>query len=125
MPTEPRTTCSTCGATILSTTATRTGGLCMACKQGIRQNIEAAKVYYRQQRLPDPFRDHWTALVRRVHNMPDGFNYLSPLEQTYYSVSILVGEAYNGGVPQFFSKSSGSIFPEDVPGFGGWGTLCC
>ena len=63
----------------------------MACKQGIRQHIEAAKVYYQQQRQPDSFRDYWTALVHRVHDTPDGFYRLSHSEQTYYLVTVLQG----------------------------------
>ena len=37
--------CRTCGNLILSTTAARTGGLCMPCKGGYRENIENGKRY--------------------------------------------------------------------------------
>jgi hypothetical protein len=42
--------CKECGAEILPTTAQATGGVCMACKNGIRKNIEKSKEYYRQER---------------------------------------------------------------------------
>jgi hypothetical protein len=90
---------------MLATTAARTGGVCMACKQGIRQQIEAGKAYYRKQREPDSFRDYWTNLVRRVHTAPDGFYRLSSVEQIYYAVVVLRGEVYNGGMHQFFFNS--------------------
>lgn len=35
--------CPKCGALILPTTATATGGVCMPCHKGIRQDIEAAR----------------------------------------------------------------------------------
>jgi hypothetical protein len=101
---------------MLATTAARTGGLCMACKQGIRQHIESAKVYYQDLRQPDPFRDYWTALVHRVHDTPDGFYRLSPHEQTYFSVCLLDGEVYNGGMHQFFHNSSGDYYAEALRG---------
>jgi len=109
---------------MLASTAARTGGLCMACKQGIRQHIEAAKVYYRDQRQPDPFRDYWTALVHRVHDTPDGFYRLSADERTYYSVCVLHGEVYNGGMYQFFSNS-GSYYHEALRGLEQLGATRC
>src|SRR5687767_5187719 len=115
MPNSPQAICSQCGATILATTAARTGGLCMACKQGIRNNIEASKAYYKRQREPDPFRDHWSILVHRVHES-DGFHDLSPQEQTYFTVTVLEGEVYNGGMDQFFFNSSGDYYREAVRG---------
>ena len=42
-PSATQATCLECGATMLAATAARTGGFCMACKQGIRSNIEASK----------------------------------------------------------------------------------
>ena len=125
MSSAAQVTCSACGATMLASTAARTGGLCMACKQGIRQNITAAKVYYQQQRQPDTFRDYWTALVHRVHDTPDGFYRLSPQEQTYFSVSVLSGEVYNGGMHQFFFNSSGDYYSEALRGLEELGALRC
>src|SRR5215510_3585447 len=125
MSSAPQATCSACGATMLATTAARTGGLCMACKQGIRKSIEASKVYYQQQRQPDPFRDHWTALVHRVHNAPDGFYRLSEHEQTYYLVCMLQGEVYNGGVVQFFDNSSGDFYGETLDALMELGAVRC
>lgn len=116
-------TCPECGATMLAVTAARTGGLCMACKQGIRKHIESAKAYYQQQKLPDPFRDYWEDLVHRVHAAPDGFFRLSPPEQTYFSVCLLDGEVYNGGIIQFFLNSSGDYYAETLRGLEDLGAM--
>ena len=97
----------------------------MACKQGIRKHIESARVYYQQQRLPDPFRDYWRDLVRSVHDTPDGFYRLSPQEQTYFSVCLLDGEVYNGGMHQFFYNSSGDHYAEALRGLEELGALRC
>jgi len=110
---------------MLATTAARTGGLCMACKQGIRQHIEAAKVYYQQQRQPDPFRDYWTSLVHRVHDVPDGFYRLSHPEQTYFLVTVLQGEVFNGGIGQFFDNSSGDFYRETLDALEELGAMRC
>ena len=42
--------CKRCGAEILPATAQATGGVCMACKNGIRKDIEKSKDYYRKER---------------------------------------------------------------------------
>jgi uncharacterized protein DUF4375 len=99
---------------MLAATAARTGGLCMACKQGIRKDIEAAKEYYQQQRQPDPFRDHWKGLVDRVYRAPDGFHRLSHHERTYYLGCVLEGEVYNGGIAQFFDNSPGDYYRDTL-----------
>ena len=113
---EAKSICIECGATILAATAARTNGLCMACKQGIRKHIESSKKYYEELRKPDPFRDYWKDSVRRVHQTPEGFAGLSPKEKTYFSVCILDGEVYNGGLSQFFSNHSGEYFAEALNG---------
>ncbi len=110
---------------MLATTAVQTGGLCMACKQGIRKSIEASKVYYQQQRQPDPFRDHWKMLVQRVYGAPDGFYRLSPHEQTYYLCCRLEGEVYNGGLGQFFDNSSGEFYQETLDALAELGAARC
>ncbi len=125
MPSAAQATCSQCGATMLAATATRTGGLCMACKQGIREHVEAAKIYYQRQRQPDPFRDFWTSLVHRVHDAPDGFFRLSHPEQTYYLGTVLQGEVFNGGVGQFFDNSSGDFYRETLTALEELGAMRC
>jgi hypothetical protein len=62
-PCPPQATCSKCGVTMLATTDARTGGLCMACKQGIREHIEAAKVRYQEER--QEHRAHLAELERK------------------------------------------------------------
>jgi hypothetical protein len=88
----------------------------MPCKSGIRQNLERAKQFYEKQKQYDPQRELWKSLVYRVHKTEAGFSGLSPVERTYYSVSILEGEVHNGGFDQFFWNSSGSIFSEACTG---------
>jgi hypothetical protein len=97
----------------------------MACKQGIRKHIEAARVYYREQRKPEPFRDHWTALVHRVHDVSDGFYRLSHQERIYYLVQVLQGEVYNGGISQFFDNSSGDHYLETLAALDELGAMRC
>lgn len=110
---------------MLATTAARTGGVCMACKQGIRKNLEASKAYYQQQRQPDPFRDFWLLLVRRVHDESAGFDSLSAHEQTSFAVGVLEGEVYNGGFHQFFFNSSGDYYREALRGLEELGAMRC
>ena len=108
--------CKQCGVPILPATSERTGGLCMACKQGIRKSIEASKRHYAEQRKYDPFRELWKSLVHRVHETDAGYEGLCAAERLYFSVGMLDGEVYNGGMHQFFSNASGSMFHDIVDG---------
>jgi len=111
-----RVPCTKCGAEILPETFSRTGGLCMACKNGIRENIEGAKVYYQQMREYDPNRELWKSLVQRVYHTDEGFAGLTTNEKIYYAVCCLNGEVYNGGMIQFFDNSSGTRYQMAVRG---------
>ena len=82
----------------------------MPCKQGIRENIEASKEYYKKQKEYDPVRELWKSLVSRVHQTDEGFSGLNEEEKIYFSVCVLDGETYNGGIEQFFSNSSGEYY---------------
>jgi hypothetical protein len=108
--------CSKCGALILPATFQATGGVCMACKQGIRENIESSKAYYKQQREYDPIRELWSSLVKRVYKTTEGFAGLTAAEQLYYCVNVLEGELYNGGFHQFFTNSSGMYYEQVMDG---------
>jgi hypothetical protein len=88
----------------------------MACKQGIRQNIENSKKYYEQQRRYDPFRELWKYLVNRVYETEIGYQGLTADERLYFSVKVLKGEVYNGGLHQFFSNSSGELYQDAANG---------
>lgn len=107
-----RVPCSQCGAQILPDTAAKNGGLCAPCKGGYRKRIEEGK----KQRVRDreyeqsAERKYWLALVDRVFKTPQGMAGLSQPEKTYYAVSCLIGEVYNGGFDQFFSNSSGELY---------------
>ena len=109
--------CTKCGALILPTTAQSTGGLCMPCKAGTREQIEAAKEYYARERELDktcPFRALWRSLHKRVFSEDGGFESLSVVEQRYWAVNELVGEVYNGGFDQYFYNYSGEHYPITV-----------
>lgn len=111
-----RVPCKECGAEILPTTAAATGGVCMACKQGIRKNIETSKKYYEEQRKYNPMRELWNSLVMRVYKTEEGFEGLTPDEKTYFAVGVLDGEVYNGGMDQYFWNSSGGLYSWAVDG---------
>ena len=105
--------CTRCGALILETTAQKNAGLCMPCKSGKRESIEAAKRWHKEQRereKTDPFRILWHALVHRVHETSEGFSGLSEAEKRYFAVGLLEGEVYNGGFEQYFFNHSGSHY---------------
>ncbi|WP_445363671.1 DMP19 family protein [Microbulbifer sp. ANSA003] len=105
--------CKECQALILPSTAERTSGLCMACKNGIRKNLEKSKEFYKNQRELDktcPFRAFWRDLVSRVYDEKLGFHTLTDDEKTYYAVNCLSGEVYNGGLVQYFDNSAGEHY---------------
>jgi uncharacterized protein DUF4375 len=106
-----RAQCRQCGASILQSTADRTSGLCMPCKGGYRDRIEAGKRYWAEERAyrQSPRAKYWTSLVHRVYKTEAGFEGLAAEERTYYALSVLVGEVFNGGFHQFFSNSSGAL----------------
>lgn len=100
--------CRACGNPILASTGARTGGLCMPCKGGYRENIEHGKqrAVERREYLASPQALYWSALVHRVYHTDEGFAGLALAEQHYYAVSTLSGEVYNGGFEQYFGNSS-------------------
>ncbi|CAN7316207.1 DMP19 family protein [Polaromonas sp. LjRoot131] len=110
--------CKSCGESIHPDTAAKNNGLCMPCMGGYRKDIEAGKKRREQERIYDQSaeRKHWVALVKRVHDVPNGFEKLMPPEKTYFSVSVLIGEVYNGGFDQFFSNSSGALYAYALDG---------
>ena len=101
--------CRDCGAMILPTTAESTGGLCMACKQGIRAQLDQSRKFYESQKRYDPHRALWTSLVKRSSEEPT-LSRWSTDERIYFCVSLLEGEIYNGGFDQFFTNSSGDYY---------------
>jgi len=88
----------------------------MACKQGIRENIERSKAFHKKQKEYNPVRELWQSLVHRVHKTEAGFEGLTEPERLYYTVRLLDGEVYNGGMHQFFSNSSGKFYPHVIDG---------
>lgn len=105
--------CKMCEALILPSTSDRTGGLCMPCKNGNRENIEASKESYKRERELDktcPFRALWRELVDRVYRETSGFVSLSENEKQYFAVNVLIGDVYNGGFNQYFGNSSSDYY---------------
>ncbi len=105
--------CIKCGALLLPSTAERTGGLCMPCKNGSRENVEHGREYYKKQAELDrtcPYRALWKELINKVYHTEGGFNVLSEDEQLYFALNVLAGEVYNGGFDQFFNNSSGAYY---------------
>ena len=111
-----KTNCRECAAEILATTAESTGGLCMPCKNGTRKSIEEGRRYHEERKKYDPWRELWTSLVKRAYATEEGWRQFSENERLYYSVSVLNGEVYNGGMHQFFANSSGELYGEAVTG---------
>lgn len=114
--------CNECGALILPATAESTGGICMACKQGIRKSMDASRAYYESLKVYDPTRELWNSLVKRS-SLDASLANLSPHEQRYFAVLLLEGEVYNGGFDQFFSNSSGDYYYIAVDGLAELGAL--
>ena len=107
--------CKECGALILPTTFEITGGVCMACKNGIRRNIEKSKQAAKKHSTkPDPSRNLWVSLVNKVHGPGGDFKKLSHAEKIYFCVGMLEGEVYNGGFDQFFVNDSGSYYADTI-----------
>jgi Domain of unknown function (DUF4375) len=130
--------CSSCGAAILQRTASKTGGLCMPCHTGTRDQIEAGKRWAAERREADrincqaaarisslrsvtlgeflmeqdPIGVLWPFLVRRVYPDHSGTSHVDELAapaKVIYLANIFDGEVINGGVTQFFSNSSGDF----------------
>ena len=107
-----RVPCSRCGELILPDTAAKNAGLCMPCKGGYQERIEEGKRQRQRERQYEQSaeRKYWLDLVHRIFNTQEGFAGLDQPEKTYYAVSCLIGEVYNGGFDQFFSNSSGELY---------------
>lgn len=113
-----RVPCKVCGESIHPDTAAKNGGLCMPCKGGYRERIEAGKRRREEEREYDQSeeRRYWLQLVSEVHGSEDGFRKLPTEDQTYFALGCLIGEVYNGGLHQFFFNSSGSMYGVAVAG---------
>jgi len=107
--------CTQCGAMILPRTAAETGGICMACKQGIRESMEASREYYRKLKEYDPHRALWEWLVAQAQVDPS-LGFMADAHRHYFAVGLLEGEVYNGGFDQFFWNSSGDYYSDAVAG---------
>lgn len=119
--------CSTCGTSILVTTAMRNDGKCVPCTSGTRESIEESRHRHREQResakSPSASSIHWCELVDRVHKGQGGLEALSDIEKRYFAVCCLEGEMHNGGFDQFFSNSSGSYYEQALAGLADMGAV--
>ena len=88
----------------------------MACKQGIRQNIEQSKLRQQEEQKYDPFRALWSSLVSRDRNVKGGHQGFTRAERLYFALRVLEREVYNGGMEQFFWNSSGNLFGDVIEG---------
>jgi hypothetical protein len=102
---------------ILPATAAANGGLCMPCKGGFRKSIEEGRRWHEERKQawanPDPATKHWRWLVKQVYQAP-GLAGQSAENQTYFMLTVLAGEVYNGGLHQFFGNSSGDHYADVV-----------
>lgn len=87
----------------------------MACKQGIRKNIEDSRAYYQSLKAYDPFRALWISLVEKSSNNSNLAGWTQD-EICYFCVRLLEGEVYNGGFEQYFSNSSGDYYKYSLLG---------
>lgn len=107
--------CSQCGALILPTTAESTGGICMACKQGIRKDLEASREYHERLKDYDPVRELWKSLVNRSAENAFLNSWTGP-EKLYFAVRLLEMEAYRGGLESYFFNSSADYYDHAIAG---------
>ncbi|MFS0827096.1 DMP19 family protein [Pseudomonas phoenicis] len=110
--------CRLCATPIAISTFVKNDGLCMPCKGGYRENIEAGKrrAEAHRQYLASPQALYWNALVNRVYHTTAGFTGLRLIEQRYYAVCVLQGEVHNGGFDQYFGNSSGDHYAQACAG---------
>lgn len=111
---DEQTQCATCGALILVLTAKETGGVCMVCARGTREEFESNRRRSREiersmaEYRKSPQHLFWVQLVNTVHDK--GIESVSVPEQNYFGVGVLQGEVFNGGFHQYFSNSSADYY---------------
>jgi len=80
--------CTKCGVMILTTTAEKTGGLCMPCKNGIRESLEESRVWNRNHReqlaKAEREREPFELLRKSGHDMQ--FQHYFDLEDPAYEI---------------------------------------
>jgi Domain of unknown function (DUF4375) len=113
-----RVPCLKCGESIHPDTAVKNDGLCMPCKGGYRDRIEAGKLRREEEKKYDQSAEgrYWRFLSSRVQESAEGFAGLTSAEKTYYAIGCLIGEVYNGGHEQYFFNYSGSMYGAALAG---------
>jgi len=113
-----RVPCLKCGESIHPDTAAKNDGLCMPCKGGYRERIEAGKLRREEEKKHEQSaeRRYWRSLTSKVHESAEGFDGLTQTEKTYFAIGCLIGEVYNGGHEQYFFNHSGSMYGAALAG---------
>ncbi|HEX8612415.1 MAG TPA: DUF4375 domain-containing protein [Telluria sp.] len=114
-----RVPCIECGVAILPSTAERTGGLCMPCKGGYRQDIDAArerKALAARVRAGRAEAEHLRAEIELLFETPEVVNGLTHDERTYFSVLMLGLDVFDGGFDQYFWNSSADYYADALRG---------
>lgn len=113
---DEQTTCAKCGVVILVLTAQETGGVCMVCKRGRREEFEQNR---RQMRAFEaeqaafrvgPVWQFWLSLTR---SSPEQ---MTQNERRYFAVGCLRGDVFNGGLHQYFWNHASEEFDYAVQG---------
>src|SRR4051812_22166962 len=78
---------------------------------------------HQQHAINDRQIDRFEILFERIHDSADGFQSLTPAEQHFYSVSVLVHQVNNGGFNQFFDQSSSGLLCAALTGLEAIGAL--
>ena len=103
--------CKQCGNEIQPFTSKKNNGLCMPCRRGYRDQIDAAREYYKTERLLEktcPFRIFWRELCEREFDV--GFETLTESEKIYFAVTVFDNAIYRGGFASAFWNSSMMYF---------------
>lgn len=113
---DEQTTCKTCGAVILVLTAKETGGVCMVCARGSREEFDENQRRKRAHEAEQaafragPIWQFWLRLTRT------SLEQMTLSERLYFAVGCLRGDVFNGGLHQYFWSNGDSQYDDAVQG---------
>ena len=110
----PKQPCTDCGALILPETALETGGKCIPCQKGYRNQIEAGKARLEEEKKYDPRRAFWGSMVSLVHGSDRSLNILTNDQRQYFLVNLFNGSLYRSGLLHFLSEEGSEYFNEVI-----------
>lgn len=107
-----RVACSRCGTLILPGTAVETGGACIPCHRGYRDDIERSKLRRIEEKKYEQSaaRKHWLWLVEQACGAAGGFESLSASNQAFFAVGVLERDVYRGGFESYFFSNSANHY---------------